>query len=135
MIQSVIDILVNSATVASLIGVSTQNEVKIYPVRAPQKEKRPYVIIRRSANLPVQFKSAPSDMDKVTFSVVVYAESYKKASDISDAIRVAIDGYVGGDIRNLIYQTSEDLFDPEDGNDGSVVIADQYTGMTIRSTT
>lgn len=106
---------------------------KAYPVRAPEKIKRPYVVLRRTSAPPIEYKTAPSEIDKPAFNVVVYAESYKKAEDISNVIRGILDGYVGGSYKAIWYTDAEDLFDPDDGNSGSVVISNKYRAMVVNT--
>jgi hypothetical protein len=131
MISDLITILTANTPLQTLIG-QHGSSYKVYPVRAPQNCTKPYVIVRRSANNPVDYKSAPSSDDKPMFHVVVYAESYGKAEEISNAVRTAIDGYRTGIFKNIWYVTAEDLFDPEDGTDGSAVINNYYKAFVSR---
>jgi hypothetical protein len=133
MISGIIGFLIADETIQTLVGQNLAGDTyKVYPVRAPQKEARPYIVLRRVANDPLQCKSAASSDDKVQFSVVVYAESYSQCEEISEAVRDELDGKQSGIYKQIWYTTSEDLFDPQDGNSGSVVINNMYKAFVVR---
>jgi hypothetical protein len=132
MISGIIGFLIADETVQTLVG-QNGSVYKVYPVRAPQEVKRPYVIVRRVLNDPLQCKSGASTDDKIQVSIVVYAENYSECEAISEAVRDELDGKASGVYKQIWFNTAEDLFDPQDGNSGSVVINNMYRAWVYRS--
>lgn len=132
MIRGVIDLIVNDATSAGLIG-SSGSVVKVFPVVAEQETNKPYVLLRRTGELPSVVKQSVSELDVVTFNVTAYAIKYKTCIDILNAIRLAIDNFQGTSqtivFKRILYNNSQDLFDQADN---SFVIVDTYQARIQR---
>jgi hypothetical protein len=134
MISGIIGFLIADATIQGLVGQNKAGDAyKVYPVRAPQDEKRPYIIVRRVLNDPLHCKPGTSTDDKIQVSIVVYAENYSQCEALSEAVRDELDGKSSGVYKSIWFTTAEDLFDPQDGNSGSVVINNMYRAWVDRS--
>lgn len=135
MLKGAIGILIEDEPARTAVGRSAGNTAyKFYPLIAPQSESRPYVLLRRTFNPALDCKDAPSELDKTGFDVVVYAETYEQAYNISVLIRNILDGYKGtinGVVfKALWFSNAEDLFSMEDR---TVVIRNSYRALTVNS--
>lgn len=128
MIQGIVQSLLDSPTVTSLLGQ------KVFPVVAPQAVKKPYVTARIVANAPNQNKDAASTLDAVTFQVFSYSEKYSEVDAIDNAVRSVIDnasGEVEGiQFDRIYFETHQDLFDQEDQ---AFMRESRYTALIRRS--
>lgn len=135
MLKGAIGILLADTAVKAAVGKNESDTAwKIYPLIAPQNERRPYVLLRRTFNQALDCKDAPSELDKPGFDAVVYAETYEQAFEISELIRDALDGYKGtiNDVvfKALWFSNAEDLFSMEDR---TVVIRNSYRALTVNA--
>jgi hypothetical protein len=128
-ISGLLGLINEDSTIQTLLGGAN----KVGPVRAVQDLKRPYVVVRRVSAPTIEYKGGPSNDDKPHFNVVVYAENYKKAEEISNQIRNILDGHKDENYKSIWYVDAEDLFDSEDGNNGSVVIVNKYLAWSINT--
>lgn len=93
MMQGVIEILIEDATVQTVVGRNAANDkYKVYPVITPQKEKPPYVVLALTGSDPVQAKNCRSTLDKENFDCLIYSNNYEQGHAIDIAIRAALDG-------------------------------------------
>lgn len=133
MLKGAIGILLANEPVRTAVGRNASDTAyKFYPLIAPQLEQRPYVLLRRTFNPALDCKDAPSELDKPGFDVVVYAETYEQAFNISVLVRDALDGYKGtiNDVvfKALWFSNAEDLFSLEDR---TVVIRNSYRALIV----
>lgn len=93
MIQGIIEILVNDATLVSALGENAAGtKPPIYWVFCPDTEKTPYIILRISSNQMNQVKDITSTLDQITFEAYVYGRSAEQTDAIDQAMRFAIEG-------------------------------------------
>lgn len=130
MIQGIISKIASDATCLSLIG-TYNGAAKVFPVTTTQEVQKPYVTVRRTAQVPQIVKNDTSTTDQMLLNVAIFGETYKQCMDISNAIRAVLDGYSGTEAtinyRKVWYQSSEDLIDEEDD---AYVIIDKYSART-----
>jgi len=93
MTSGIIEILTDSAAVQALVG---QNEAadkfKIYPFKAPQTEKGPYVVVAKTSNsTQSQGKEIESTLDYPSYDVLCYAKNFRTTEQLHEATRAAID--------------------------------------------
>jgi hypothetical protein len=93
MTSGIVEILTDSAAVQALVG---QNEAadkyKVYPFKAPQKEKGPYIVVAKTANnTQSQGKEIESTLDYPTYDVLCYAKNFRTTELLHEAARDALD--------------------------------------------
>ena len=93
MTSGIIEILTDSVAVQSLVG---QNEAadkyKVYPFKAPQTEKGPYIVVAKTSNSSIsQGKEIESTLDYPTYDVLCYAKNFRTTELLHDASRNALD--------------------------------------------
>ena len=135
MLKGAIAILIADTAIQTAVGTNgSSTAYKVYPLIAPQDERRPYVLLRRTFNPALDCKDAPSELDKPGFDVVVYTETYEEAFNISVLIRTALDGYRGTingvTFKALWFSNAEDLFSQEDR---TVVMRNSYRALTVNA--
>lgn len=135
MLKGAIAILIADPAIQNAVGKNESDTAyKVFPLIAPQDERRPYVLLRRTFNQALDCKDAPSELDKPGFDVVVYTETYEEGYNISVLIRDALDGYRGtiNDVtfKSLWFSNAEDLFSHEDR---TVVIRNSYRALTVNA--
>jgi len=95
MLNGAIDILIADNTIRTLIGKDKQNDkYKVYAGICPQPEQYPYLVLRIQSQEPIECKDVTIDYN-YSFSVYCYGISYKSVSDMSDAVKIALDNYSG----------------------------------------
>jgi hypothetical protein len=128
MIADFIDLLNSDSELTTLVGAN-----KAFPVRAPQTTPKPYLVVRRKSVSPLEMKGSTSELDTPMIDAAVYADSYNKAEEISIRLREICDGHQDDIFRIMWFVSVEDLFDPNDGNEGSVVMVNTYRAKVINS--
>jgi hypothetical protein len=93
MTSGIIEILTDYPGVQSLVG---QNEAadkyKVYPFKAPQGEKGPYIVVAKTANNTVsQGKEIESTLDYPTYDVLCYSKNFRTTEELHEASRDALD--------------------------------------------
>ena len=93
MTSGIIEILTDSVAVQALVG---QNEAadkyKVYPFKAPQTEKGPYIVVAKTSNNgQSQGKEIESTLDYPTYDVLCYAKNFRTTEQLHEATRAAID--------------------------------------------
>jgi len=93
MTSGIVEILTDSNQVQVLVG---QNEAtskfKVYPFKAPQTEKGPYIVVAKTANSSVsQGKEIESTLDYPTYDVLHYAKNFRLTEQLHEATRAALD--------------------------------------------
>lgn len=117
MIQGIIEILTDDSTVQGIVGQNEKgNKYKVYPVRAPQKEKPPYIVVFKLPSIPTLDKHSVSTLDECKFRAIGYVENYIERDAMTEAIRGALDGKesvtdAGINFSSIWYDTDSDGFD------------------------
>lgn len=117
MIQGVIEILVEDSGVQDAVGQNkAANKYKVYPVRAPQKEEPPYIVVFKLPSIPTLDKHSVSTLDECKFRAIGYVKNYIERDAITEAIRGALDGKesvtdAGINFSSIWYETDSDGFD------------------------
>lgn len=86
--------IVGDATLYGLVGS------RIYPVIAPATASLPFVTWRRAGIQRSQTLGAPMGVPKLSVEYSIYAATYESAREVSDRMRVVLDGY-GGTVDNV----------------------------------
>lgn len=87
--QGLATVLVSDPAVAAVVGT------RVYPVIAPAAADLPFITWRRSAVQRQHTLSGPMGMPTVILSVDLYATTYEAVRELSDRVRLALDGYGG----------------------------------------
>jgi len=95
MIQGIIEILSEDATVQSLVGRNKANtKYKIYPVRVPQSEVQDfndYIAVAKTETATFDGKFCSGGLNLATFNVIIYSKTgYQRADDIHEACVMAL---------------------------------------------
>lgn len=93
MTSGIIEILTDSAAVQTLVGQNqAADKYKVYPFKAPQTEKGPYVVVAKTANsTQSQGKEIESTLDYPTYDVLSYAKNFRTTEELHEATRNALD--------------------------------------------
>lgn len=68
---------------------------KVYANLAPQNARAPFVTFHRISGQKIRHINGPSGLAQTVFQVDVYADANLESRQISDSIRLALDGYKG----------------------------------------
>ena len=114
---AIYNILKNDGAISSLVGT------RIFPNVAPQTTSFPFIIYQVTGVEPNDTKEAVSTLDVNSVMVSCYSETYNEASQIANRIRIALDRitastYEGIQIQSSQFQSYNDLFDDDSGNEG-----------------
>ncbi len=72
-------------------------DTRIYPLRLPQATTpfRPAIVVTGISNLPIEKLKGPASADEPRFQIDSWATTLKVAEQVNDAVRSALEGYVG----------------------------------------
>jgi hypothetical protein len=87
--------LVTTAAVTALVGI------RVYPVIAPADAALPFVTWRRTSIQRQHSLSGPVGVPMVMLTVDLFAATYEAVRELSDAVRVSLDGW-GGTFQNTV---------------------------------
>lgn len=87
--KAIYSILVNDADVNAIVSG------RIFPQIAAQGAAFPFAVYVLQDTSPSDTKSGVSTLDEVRYDIVVAAETYAEASDLTEKIRLALDRYTG----------------------------------------
>lgn len=127
MTSGIIEILVESSAVVDLVG-TTGTHVKVFPVQAPEKTRKPYIVVSEVALNPSIAKGCAYDLDKPRYTVNVYSYNFRETELIQNACRAALDtgaGFstdAGVDFDQIWMVDRQDLYMPSDGQDPSTYV-------------
>ncbi len=112
--QAIRSRLTSQSSVTDLVST------RIYPQAAPQGASLPYVIYDVGSN-PVEAMSGHAGLTYASFSISCYATTYASVKEISEKIRLALDGWSGTSetvlVRSVIHNNSNDVYgNPKDGS-------------------
>jgi len=119
MIQGIIEILSEDATLCALVGDNkAATKPKFYWVVAGDEEKVPYIILVVTGNLPTNVKDQPSMYDQISFDCYIYARSVEQADDMDQAIRLALEQKTittdaGFYFHRIVFNGQKDGYDKE----------------------
>jgi hypothetical protein len=103
-------ILVNDDTVAALT-------TRCYPVMLPQNPTYPLILYTKISGERAHHLSGVSGHAHPRFQVEAWAETYTAAKTLAEAIREALDGYMGTDsgveIGSCLIDSEHDIYEPE----------------------
>jgi hypothetical protein len=93
MTSGIIKILTDSPAVQGLVGQNeSSDKYKVYPFKAPQAEKGPYIVVAKTSNnTQSQGKEIASSLDYPTYDVLCYAKNFRTTEQLHEAARLAID--------------------------------------------
>jgi hypothetical protein len=74
---------------------------RIYPLLAPKTAALPFVTWRRAGISREHTLAGPMGMPNVTVEMQTFAATYEDAREVSDRIRLVLDGY-GGTLNNTV---------------------------------
>lgn len=145
MTSGIIEILIENASVQSLVGMDSRGQYKIYPTRAPEGVEvvdTPYIIVSEVSLNPTLSKGCPSTLDYPRYNVLVYSTNFRETELIQEACRICLDSGnsfttdAGADF-NLIYMIDrQDLFQLAQGQDGGLFVKHGvYVAETTRTVT
>jgi hypothetical protein len=121
MTSGIIEILIENATVQSLVGVDGRGKYKVYPVFAPEGVSWPYVVVSEVSLNPTLAKGCPSDLDYPRYNVLVYSLDFRQTELIQAACRACLDtgsGFTtdaGAEFHSIYMVDRQDLFMPSQG--------------------
>ena len=96
MIHGVIQLLVNATTVKNAVGQNkTGDRYKVFPVIADADEQPPFSVASITGNKPTQMKDGSSIVDRISFRLITYSETYEQIDAIDTAMRFILDGFRG----------------------------------------
>lgn len=87
--KAIYSILVNDADVNATVSG------RIFPQIAAQGAAFPFAVYVLQDTSPSDTKSGVSTLDEVRYDIVVAAETYAEATDLTEKIRLALDRYTG----------------------------------------
>lgn len=82
-------VLVGNAAVSAIVGT------KVFPVLAPATADLPFITWRRISVQREMGLGGPIGMPTVQLSVDLFADTYEAVRELSDAVRLCLDGYGG----------------------------------------
>ncbi len=93
MTSGIIEILTDSVAVQTLVGQNdSADKYKVYPFKAPQREKGPYIIVAKTSNnTQSQGKEIESSLDYPSYDVLCYAKNFRTTEELHEAARAALD--------------------------------------------
>lgn len=117
MTSGIIEILTDSVGVQNLVGMNVASDkYKVYPFKAPQQEKGPYIVVAKTANsTQSQGKEIESTLDYPTYDVLHYAKNFRTTEELHEATRAALDNMSSitevCEFRRIWLVTDRDAFD------------------------
>lgn len=116
-------LLVADSTITSLVST------KVRMGRMDQVEDYPAIVFKQVSSTPNHHKLGTSEADQERWQVSVFAESYAAAYEISDRVRVVIDGVNqqtvnGVDVDGIIFLDETAM--PYDDETDTVQVAQDY---------
>ena len=93
MTSGIIEILTDSVAVQTLVGLNEAGDkYKVYPFKAPQTEKGPYIVVAKTSNSgQSQGKEIESTLDYPSYDVLCYAKNFRTTEVLNEAVRDALD--------------------------------------------
>jgi hypothetical protein len=117
MTSGITEILTDSTAVRNLVGRNEANDkYKVYPFKAPQTEKGPYIVVAKTSNsTQSQGKEIESTLDYPTYDVLCYDKNFRKTEQMHEAARNALDNVTSSTavcvFKRIWLVTDRDAFD------------------------
>ena len=88
---------------------------RIYPQELPQDATFPAIVYERTSNEHLRSNDGPTGLVTASYDVTTWGDRFPDARKLSDAVRLALDGYSGTvdsvKIGFIIIENEVDLFD------------------------
>jgi len=112
--QAIRSRLTSQSSVTDLVST------RIYPQAAPQGASLPYVIYDVGSS-PVEAMSGHTGLTYANFSLSCYATTYASVKEITEQVRLVLDGWSGTSesvlVKSVIHNNSNDVYGtPKDGS-------------------
>lgn len=92
MTSEVIQILIGNTGVQDVVGTSQiTNKYKVYPFVAPEKEKEPFIIVRKASNQTTGNANCIGTLDYGTYEVWCWSKVFIKTEQLHEACRMALE--------------------------------------------
>jgi hypothetical protein len=96
---------------AALYALLSPVAPNTYPIVAPKGVKAPFVVYTRVSTPRLRDFDGPTGNAMPTFRIDAYALGYDEARALANSIRIALDGYRGGIIRDCALVNEQDMGD------------------------
>jgi len=105
------EVLSNDSDVGGVAGN------KIYPGRATQGAKLPYIVYTNVTNPPLNSKEFPAKVDQPTFQLDCFSNTKKEVDDLTEKVRAALEGNTGNiagfEVDGAMIEDVSDNFDED----------------------
>lgn len=95
----------------NLVTLLKAQGTKVYPNRAPDTASAPFMIYTQVSTPREVALDGPVGVAHATYRVDIYHTTYDAALTLSDAVRLSLNGYSGGDIQYIDLVQQQDLSD------------------------
>jgi hypothetical protein len=85
-----------AALLAAAPEVLSRVGTRIHPVLAPQDSARPFLVYRVTSRQPFAPMTGTTDMARTRVSITAWADDWRAATELADAVAQALEGHVGG---------------------------------------
>ncbi len=93
MTSGIIEILLDSSAVTSLVGKNKTNDKwKVYPFTRPETEDPPFIVVAKTGNNPTVAKDCYGTLDYPSYDVLCYCKNFRDTEILHEAARAALDG-------------------------------------------
>lgn len=100
--------LVANANVTAMVGT------RVYPLLAPKTASLPFITWRRAGISREHTLAGPMGMPNVSVEMQTFAATYEDARELSDRVRLVLDGYGGTvdntEVKNVSLENESDDF-------------------------
>jgi hypothetical protein len=128
MTSGIIEILIEDADVIDGVGTDDLDQIKVYPVIAPQSVSTPYIVVSEESMRPTLSKGSPSTLDFPRYHILVYSTDFLETETIQELCRLALDTGgdwstdVGAEFDSIYMVDRKDLFQPAQGEGGGLFV-------------
>jgi hypothetical protein len=139
MTSGIIEILIENAGVIAAVGRDDNNQVKVYPMIAPQGVEAPYVTVSEVSLNPALAKQCSDFMDSPRYNVMVYSLDFRETELIQAACRAALDtgaGFTtdaGAEFDSIYMMDRQDLWMPSTGESSGLYVKVGVYAAEVRS--
>lgn len=127
MTRGIVEILIEAAGVQTIVGTDTEGGYKVYPTRAPENTKGPYVIVSEVSLNPSLAKGCPGYLDTMRFNVMACSINFAQSEILQAACRSVLDVGTGfstdaGTFDSIYMVDRQDLFGATPGQDAGMFV-------------
>jgi hypothetical protein len=101
--------------ITAATGLTALVGTKIYPLTVPQDIELPYVSYFIVSDVPEHAMGTDAEIETVRLQVSCWADTYDVAKAIEVQVRAALSRYRSGNIKDIFFENSLDLYDGEEG--------------------